>query len=560
MRPHRTLPRCTTASRLFAQTASTVLAISCFSTPVVPALAAESRPPEQQTAARVDQLLAAETAAAETSDPPAVADDELFLRRLSLDLTGRLPTPGEVTAFTLDPAADKRRAAIDRLLADPRYGRNWGRYWRDAIMYRRSDERALISQLPLEQHLTQQLNDNTPWNEVATGFITALGDVREDGSTGLIMAQQGSPEDTVAEISRLFLGIQIQCAQCHDHKTDRWTREQFHQLAAFFPRVAVRPNRTSTKRTFLVVADDQPVFRRPNNNNRYRGTPEHYMPDLEDPAAKGTKMQPVFFVNGGELPLGARDRERRQKLARWVTSPDNPWFAKALVNRLWAELVGEGFYEPVDDLGPDREATAPQTLEHLAGAFKDSGYDVKWLLRTITQTEVYQRSARPRRSYGGRPFTANCPQRLRSDQLYDALTQVLAFNDRPTAGGRPAASDIAALRGPRGAFAQVFGYDPSVSRADVEGSIPQALALMNSPQINSTINASPYTPLGRMLRSTDDDEDAVMELYLHCLGRRPRGGELATCLEYVEEVGDRDEAFEDLLWSLVNSTEFLYRR
>ena len=220
-----------------------------------------------------------------------------------------------------------------------------------------------------------QFNANTPWNEIATRLITARGNVQDNGSTGLIMAQGGRPEDTVAEISRIFIGIQIQCAQCHDHPTDRWTREQFHQLVAFFPRVAVRPMMRDN-RSFAVVADDLPSRRRTNNNNRFRGTPEHYMPDLEDPQARGTLMQPVFFVTGQQLETGALDEARRGQLSRWLTSPENPWFARALVNRLWSELVGEGVYEPVDDIGPDRECSAPRTLDLLASQFAEQQYNI----------------------------------------------------------------------------------------------------------------------------------------------------------------------------------------
>jgi hypothetical protein len=507
--------------------------------------------------AKVDKLLASEVLKDKNSAPRC--SDETFLRRATLDLTGQLPTPGQITAFVLDPAADKRARIVEELLASEDYGKNWGRYWRDVIMFRRSDERALISLGPLEQHLTQSLNRNEPWDKVATEFITAQGDVRENGATGLIMAQMGSPEDTVAEISRIFMGIQIQCAQCHDHHTDRWKREQFHQLAAFFPRVAVRPTRDEDRRSFEVVADDSPRFFRGNMANRFRGTPEHYMPDLDDPQARGQRMQPILFVSQQSLEFGTRDAERRGKLAEWITASENPWFAKALVNRVWSELVGEGFYEPVDDMGPDREPTAPQTIDYLAASFAASGYDVKWLYRTIAATEAYQRESRARRNANETAFAANCPQRLRSDQLYDALAKALGIRESGFAGGGRFGM-YGGFGGPRGQINQVFSYDPSEPRDELEGSIPQALALMNAPQINALISASPFTPLGRLLRSAQNDEDVVVELYLRALARQPSEGEISRCLKYVDQVNDRNEAFEDILWALVNSTEFLYRR
>ena len=512
-------------------------------------------PTPQATAAKVDDLLLSEIFAGKRQNLSPKVDDETFLRRITLDLIGELPTPGEITEFTFDPDEAKYSNAIARLLANKLYGRNWARYWRDVILYRRSEDRALLSAGPVEKYLEEQFNTNVPWNKVARSFITAKGSIRDDGSTALIMAQQGRPDETVAEISRIFMGIQIQCAQCHDHKTDRWTREQFHELVAFFPRVAVRRDGQKKPPMFNVVADDGPAFRRANQANRFRGTPEHYMPDLEKPTAKGTLMKPKFFLTGKQLPLGTRDQDRRDQLATWITTDDNVWFANAYINRMWSELIGEGFFEPVDDMGPDRKPNAPKALATLAGAFVESGYDTKWLITTIMSTEAYQRQSRDRRKGNEKPFAANCPQRLRGDQLFNALTTALGIPE-----GGNASSYLAASRGPRAQFNAGFGYDPSFDRTEVRTSIPQALAMMNSPLISRFMTAAPNTALGKLLAEIKNDEAAIVELYLRCLAREPTDKELKTCLAYRKEVTSRNEAFEDLLWSLINSTEFLHRR
>jgi hypothetical protein len=516
----------------------------------------------QEAAAQVDRLLASEMLSGVETKPAGPTSDEIFLRRVTLDIIGRLPDRDEIEKFTADTDPDKRQKVVQKLLTDERYGENWGRYWRDVIAYRRSDDRAAISLPAMTTYLTAQLNQNTPWDQIATAMITASGDVRENGQTGLIMMQGGRPEETVAEISRIFLGIQIQCAQCHDHPTDRWQRQQFHELAAFFPRVAIRPNRDAEMRSFLVVANDAPGRGRPNMNNRFRGTPEHYMPDMENPAARGTLMQPVFFATGQKLDRGTPDAERRGKLAEWITSPDNPWFARAMVNRMWSELTGEGFYEPVDDMGPDRTATAPETLDYLAGEFAASGYNVKWLMESILATEAYQRDSLSRRDADDAPMLANCPQPLRGDQLYDALTSALELPQVSGAVGPGGPGQFRRGRGGgRGPFVQTFGYDPSVSRDEVTGSIPQALMLMNSPVVNEGISgANRRGVLGRLLAGVKEDDQLTTELYLRVLARGPSPSELQTCLNYVEETNNRREAFEDILWALVNSTEFLYRR
>jgi hypothetical protein len=484
-----------------------------------------------------------------------------------LDIVGDIPTPEHVTAFELDPAPDKRERVVEELLASPQYGQNWARYWRDVILSRKLEDRAALVSNPLVVTLTEKLNENEGWDNIAAEFITAKGDVRENGATAIQMAQDGRTEETTAEVCRIFLGIQIQCAQCHDHKTDRWTREQFHELAAFFPRIAVRPVQSPLKRSFQVVADDRPEGRRPPrpNPDARRGEPEHYMPDLDDPSAPGTRMQPKFFLTSAELPFGVTDAERRGTIAKWMTQ--NKWFATALVNRLWSEMVGEGFYEAIDDMGPDREPSAPKTVEFLSKSFRQSGYDVKWLFRVICATEAYQRESRPRRDVNGTPFVANVAQPLRSDQLFNALltaVDVRETEETYSRRGRPRPE----MMGPYGraasvrqAFEVAFGYDPSDPRDSVTSSIPQALALMNGVRINLAIRAiRDETVLGRLLGEIDDDQALVSELYLRTLSREPTEKELEVAMEYCGSTKNRATVFEDLFWALLNSSEFSHRR
>jgi len=525
---------------------------------------AVAKPSAKQTARQVDRLLAEEVFTAETELAPRI-NDATFLRRAWLDIVGDIPTPEHVTAFLLDPAKDKRERVVRELLASPQYGQNWARYWRDVILSRRLEDRAAIVANPLVADLTEKLNDNQPWDKIAAEFITATGDVKENGATAILVAQDGRTEETTAEVSRIFLGIQIQCCQCHDHPYDQWKREQFHELAAFFPRIAVRPVLSPTRRTLEVVADDRPEMRRRPNANAEgrRGEAEHYMPDLDDPAAPGTRMQPKFFLTSADLPFGARDAERRGTIAEWITQ--NSWFATALVNRMWAELVGEGFYEPIDDIGPDRTPSAPKTVELLSRHFAESGYDVKWLFRVICATDAYQRESRPRREVDGTPFVANVAQPLRSDQLFNALLTAIdieepeePFNRRgrpPMMAGYGRAPTI------RTAFEVAFGYDPSDPRETVTSSIPQALTMMNGVRINQAVRAiGSETVLGRLLDEIEEDEPLIEELYLRTLSRQPTAEELDMSLEFCRATKNRTAVFEDLFWALLNSSEFSHRR
>ncbi len=368
------------------------------------------------------------------------------------------------------------------------------------------------------------------------------------------------------------MGVQIQCAQCHDHPTDRWKREQFHELAAFFPRIDVRPIRADGKRRgFEVVArEDAPRMAKLNPAKLGKAAKrfEHYMPDLNDPSAEGTLMQPVFFVTGQQLPPGETDSRRRETLAAWITSTENPWFARAVVNRYWAELVGVGMYEPIDDLGPDRECTAPESLEYLVTQFVAHEYDLKWLVRTIAATNIYGRESKPRPVAGEAP-ASGCPQPLRADQLFNALTQALGLEglererDVPGGPGGPAGDPRRAMRSPRAQFQQVFGFDPSEPRDEIAGAVSQALMLMNSPALAKGMSLADAgrgaSPLARLLADARSDEEVFVELYLRCLGREPHADELSICRQHIVKVRDRREAFEDILWALVNSTEFLYR-
>jgi len=533
---------------------------------------AQAAPSVERVARQVDRLLAEELFAPAGEDVELAprTEDATYLRRVWLDTVGDIPSPAHTTAFLLDPAPDKRERVVRDLLAHPQFGQNWARYWRDVILTRRLEDRAMIASNSVVTMLTTDLNAGESWATVAEKFITCLGDVRENGGAAIMMAQDGITEDSTAEISRIFLGIQIQCAQCHDHPYDRWKREQFHELAAFFPRTAVRQVNTATRRSYSVIANDRPDRGRGNNNNlNRRGAAEHYMPDLDDPSAKGTKTQPKFFLTGTALPYGTPDSKRRESIAEWMT--DNEWFATAYVNRVWAELVGEGFYEPIDDIGPDRTPTAPQAVAFLSKEFAASGHDPKWLMRVILNTEAYQRESRPRRLPDATPFAANVAQPLRGDQLFNSLLTTLELEedkisslvaDRVRGGG------YGGQVTPRTLFNVAFGFDPSSPRETITSSIPQALALMNTPAINRAMSAgnrrrtqsSRNTALGKLLAEVEDDEALTAELYLRSLCREPSDEELDKVDAYAESVGDRRQTYEDVLWALVNSAEYAHRK
>ena len=211
----------------------------------------------EQVAQQVDQEIEKLLTEADVSPAPVIGDED-FLRRVSLDITGVPPSAAEVTLFSLNPSENKRSQLIDRLLEEQGFAQNWSRYWRDVIFSRATDTRTSRFQRVFEAWMTEQLSENQPWDEIVTEMITATGDVSENGATALLMVHGGDPTEIAAETSRIFLGIQIQCANCHDHPTDQWKREDFHQLAAFFPRVRFRTVREDNRRSFAIESVQVP--------------------------------------------------------------------------------------------------------------------------------------------------------------------------------------------------------------------------------------------------------------------------------------------------------------
>ncbi|MFV0445404.1 MAG: DUF1549 domain-containing protein [Planctomycetaceae bacterium] len=594
-------------------------------------VAAAPRSPKE-TAEQVDDLLEAEYTARGVQPGPVTRDDD-FLRRVFLDLSGTIPTPKDVTCFGLDPSPEKRTEMIDQLVGAEEFARSWAAYLREVVFSRATETRARVAQRSFEDWLSQQLRDGRHWDEITTDILTATGDVQQQGAAAFVFAHTGQPAELAGEVSRVFLGIQIQCANCHDHPYDKWKREQFHELAAFFPRIQVRQDLQSRPPVFTVSSADfrerEERFRNfftPEQTFLYsdrnqdgqltksevgqrgpfagrfdqlleladknkdgglqleelkealanrperpgRGSSEYYMPDLNDPSSKGELIEPKFFADGLHVDTGANDQERRRALAKSITDKSNPWFAKAFVNRIWTELLGEGFYNPVDDIGPQRECLYPEALDALSTGFVASDYDIQWLFRTITRTRAYQRAVGQRQPGEASPaFATAIPTRLRSDQIYSALQKVLGVEG--IGAGRGAFQGMGQGNGVvlrqlagsdpgRFVFFQLFNFDPSTPQSDILGTVPQALFMMNSPLISQLINGSFGTVLSQTLQQYPDDADALSEIYLRVLCREPADVELTICREHIASASSRQQAYEDILWSLLNSSEFVTKR
>ncbi|RMG38074.1 MAG: DUF1549 domain-containing protein [Planctomycetota bacterium] len=442
-------------------------------------------------------------------------DDTTFCRRVYLDVIGRNPTPRELLAFERDTAPNKRAKLIDRLLETEEYARKWAHYWREVVFFNSAANKNRVNPQAFEDWLAEEFRKNTPWDRIVAKMISATPksngklpngkpDVGQNyGPNNFVLACENKPTQIASQTARIFMGISIQCAECHDHPFDRWKRIQFHQMAAFFARG------------------------------------KYYMPDQDDPAKKHL-VKPKFLL-GEEPPevvANNPDARRVAVAAYLVYNPDNYWFARAFVNRVWNELLGDGFYA-VDSLGPDAEVIHKLLVNRIAAVFRYRQFDIKWLFRLILNTETYQRGIRTIDSED-EYFTAVRPTRLQGPVVVANLNQ---FAKVPA----PVAREIRS----------VFRFDPSIPQRDLEGSIQQALLMMNHPALQNSLRNS---PLKKRLLQIADPKERVRQAYLAVLARHPTSAEQERGMRLFREAGNPAAGIDDLLWVLVNSTEFVTKR
>ncbi len=484
------------------------------------------------------------------ADLSELVTDEQFLRRVSLDLIGRQPTPQEFATYLLDTSAAKRAAAVDRLLASPEFGENWAGYWSDVIGYRvPPPELTFLDYTLFEKWLADRINQNAPWDETVRTILTASGKVKDQPAATFVGFHEADTTRLAAETARVFLSVQIGCAQCHDHPFDEWKRQQFHELAAYFVRASAKmPWNDSGE---IEVKD--------------KGKGEYEMPNVADPTKKGTMMTPTFFT-GQKTEPGRSDLDRRRELAAVVASSDNPWFAKAYVNRVWARLMGRGFYEPTDDMGAAVIQLLPEVHRELTDHFRATGFDAKSVFRAIVNSKAYQQRLpdHPSAATDDKPFASARTTKLRGDEVYQSLVTAINLpNVTP-----PKIAPTKDIRFPpppkstRDIVSETFGFDPSLRPEDISRTLGQAMLLMNNDQLQAQVNAKPdsNTALSKLLAAESDNAKAVTNLFQLVLARKPTDMESKIALEHISTQTNCGEAFEDLLWSLINSAEFTTKR
>lgn len=472
--------------------------------------------------------------------PSDVCTDAEFLRRVTLDLTGLPPNVEQTRAFLKDArdSRTKRDAKIDELLNSAEYVDHWTLKWSDLLL----SNRKFIKEQGVwgfRNWIRQSLAENKPYNEFAFELMTASGNSQEHPEANYYRIAR-EPREVMENMTQVFLGTRFVCAQCHDHPFEKWTQTQYFELSAYFGGVG----------------------------RKAQGTEAEVIYDLRNPQTvmHGGTGQPAppkfpFTVTGFEA--AASDVPRLQ-LAKWLTSPENPYFAKSLTNRYWSYLLGRGIIDPVDDIRLSNPPSNPALLDALTADFVAHKFDLKQLLRTITSSNTYQRSfiANEWNKDDDVNYSHAAPRRLQAEQLYDAIMVAtgapLGVPGAPT-GFRASQLPDAAVNVP---FLDMFGRAPRESPCECERSsevsLAQTLTLINGPTISDAI-AHPQGLVQKLVAQNVMPKDAVTEIYLSVLNREPDDTELNQGTSYITEYG-LSVGGQDLMWALINSPAFLFNR
>ncbi|MFN7814142.1 MAG: DUF1549 domain-containing protein [Planctomycetia bacterium] len=486
--------------------------------------------------------------------PSERCDDGAFLRRVMVDIAGRLPTNVEAAEFLADTAPDKRERLIDRVVDSDDYATSFADKW--VVLLRSSRETGgRTSTSALHVWLRQSFQNNMPYDQFVREILTATGQPGENPAVGwwrsqatfnnpdLVNLPAERTKDAVEDSALLFLGQRLACAKCHQHPFDRWSQADYHGYAAFFAQVGMK---------------------KPAGNSLGRIVHRRGDPRIMHPST-GESLGPRPL--GGEPIAVDADTDPRIALADWVTADTNPFFARSIVNRMWAHFLGRGLVDPEDDLRETNPPSNPQLLDALAADFIRQRYDLKHLVRTICRSATYQLSAIPNETNGDddRNYSRHLPRRLKAEVLYDGVDAVCgtttSFRNQPAAARAlemcDNVSDVP--------FLQTFGRSRGAAacecgRATGAANLGQSLMLINSDDVLRKLAAGG----GRAKRLAESKgrpvEDKIREIYLAAYAREPSGEDLDRVRAYLERKEQSVAAFEDVLWAVINSKEFLFTR
>ncbi len=484
--------------------------------------------------------------------PSQLCDDATFLRRVTLDIGGRIPTMEETRAFQSSTAADKRDKVIDDLLASPDYADFFANKWTALLKNRRDDVSDIVSNFAFHAWVRDGLLANKRYDVFVKELLAATGTVIGNPPVAWYKRVK-EPKQQLEDVAQLFLGVRMQCAQCHHHPFERWSQDDYYSLSAFFAQVGRKPSATR---------GEDLIFHK-------RGLAK--MTNIKT----GVALKPAAL--GDAIPEIAPDTDPRLLLADWMSGPNNPFFAKSLVNRYWKHFFQRGLIEPEDDIRDSNPPTNPELLAALEKHFIASGFDLKELIRTIVRSQAYQLSATPNQHNlaDRQNYSRYYPRRLQAEVLLDAVDQLTGsqtdFANLPAGSRAVALPDNSYNRS--SPFLRVFGRPEGESVCECErvqsSSLAQSLHLINAGDVKAKL-AQAGGRAERLAAEMRPNDEKIRELYIAAFSRDPRPDELKTAVEYLAEVrtdaaGNNidpqkaaRENFQDLLWALINTKEFLF--
>lgn len=497
----------------------------------------------------------------------AIASDGEFLRRVYVDITGRIPTAEQAATFLDSKDPDKRAKLIDELLANPNYGQHFGIIWSDLIV-KRFDNNRNMNTAPFKKWLADSFNENKPWNAMVREMMVSEGTVDASPAATFYVAHRDMnvlvQSRVVGTVANLFMGLQLQCAECHNHAFIRdWKQTDFWGMAAFFAQTRSAGGQQGQNNTPISISEGAAAaggarpggggFGRPNLTGA-----RLEIPDATDPRRRTGKVVQAKFFLGDEPKMDKAPY--RPTLVDWLTSTENKYFAPAAVNRMWALFFARGFVNPLDDMHEGNPPTHPELLKALADEFRASDYDLKHLIRAICNSQAYQRTSKPLKDNDAdtQLFSHQTLKVMHPEVLYDSLCTAMGVTElRAPAGGRPGFGGAGGPRGPgggsRGAFVNFFNTkEDSDDATEMSFGIPQFLRLMNSRTFSEG-----STLIEKMVKEQASPDKVIETLYLATLSRRPTEAEAKKFAEFAAKKESPKEGYNAVLWVLMNSAEFV---
>lgn len=488
--------------------------------------------------------------------PSIACTDEQFIRRVSLDITGTLPGVAEVVAFTTDKDPAKRDKLVDKLVESPEYGYYFANKWADILrVKRRGQTSRMAGTFAFHSWIRETLANDVPYDQFVREIVTAVGEEATSPPT-VWYKEVTTPEQFVDDISQVFLGQRLACANCHHHPYERWTQDDYWGLAAYFARVGSKPlpNPGSSINADGGRSRRQSIYIKSSGSVTNKRT------------SKPAVMQPL---DGQPLKVSTED-DPRKLLADWMTSDINPFFAKAIVNRYWAHFFGRGIVDPLDDMRATNPPSNPALLDALAVEFVRNKYSLKALVKVIAKSRVYSLSSLPNEFNRGdrQNYARYHPKRLSAEVLFDAVAKATGspstFNGLPTDRNAPQRAIMLPDESFPSYFLDVTGRPQRISACECErvneASLAMTLHLLNSQEVQDKIGrgGSRVDQYGRDKRS---DEEKVKELFLATLCTSPTPEQLKAALEHLTKHSkEKKQAYENILWALLNSKSFVFNQ